>query len=135
MQTHEGGGHSTIKLVVEVLSSTVAIVGLGVAAALFLGNRQMANNLAAGGAGASLWRLWHNAWGFDTIYDRLFVRPYLMLTRLHRNDWINTTINAVPQCALMLNRALVSTQNGRLRWYALSLFAGAAALLAALLFG
>jgi NADH-quinone oxidoreductase subunit L len=85
--------------------------------------------------GLQLWRFWHHAWGFDALYDRVFVRPYLMLTALHRRDWINSTVNIAPQIALLLNGLLVTTQNGRLRWYALSIFAGAAALLAALLFG
>jgi NADH-quinone oxidoreductase subunit L len=135
LPVHEGGDHGTTKLVVEILSAAVAVVGLGVAAALFLGNRQTAEKLAANPLGRSLWQLWHNAWGFDTLYDRVFVRPYLLLTRLHRRDWINSTVNAAPQFALMLNSALVTTQSGRLRWYALSLFAGAALLLVALLFG
>jgi len=135
LPVHEGGGHGTVKIVVELLSSVVAVVGVGIAAALFLGKREKAEHLASGPVGLRLWRFWHHAWGFDALYDRVFVRPYLWLTALHRRDWINSTINIAPQFALMLNSALVTTQNGRLRWYALSLFAGAAVLLAALLFG
>ena len=132
---HEGGGHGWVKLTVEILSSVVAIVGLGAAAALFLGNRETARHLRETPRGAALWRLWHEAWGFDRLYDRAFVRPYLMLTRVHRRDWINSIINTVPALALALNGALSSTQTGRLRWYALTVLAGATALLAALMFG
>lgn len=132
---HEGGDHGTVKLVIELLSSVVAIVGLGIAAALFLGKRDTAEHFASGPVGLRLWQFWHHAWGFDVLYDRVFVQPYLMLTRLHRLDWINSTVNLAPQFALMLNGLLVTTQNGRLRWYALSLFAGAVVVLAALLFG
>ncbi|GAB3675432.1 NADH-quinone oxidoreductase subunit L [Salinisphaera aquimarina] len=131
----EAGGHGILQLSLEILSSVVAVVGLGVAAALFLGNRETANRLAGTPAGRTLWQLWHNAWGFDAIYDVLFVKPYLFLTALHRRDWVNSLMNIVPGLALALNGVLSPMQNGRLRWYALSLFAGAAVLLAALMFG
>jgi len=134
LPTHESGGHGMVKITLEILSSVVAVVGLGIAAALFLGNREPVERIAATPAGRMLWRLWNQAWGFDWLYDRVFVRPWLALTRLHRYDWINATINIVPGVALALNGALATTQNGRLRWYALTLFAGAALLLAALLF-
>lgn len=135
LPSHESGGHGWVKLTVEILSAVVAVVGLGVAAALFMGNRETARRLRETPRGDSLWQLWHEAWGFDRLYNRAFVRPYLMLTRVHRRDWINSIINTVPALALALNGALSSTQSGRLRWYTLTVLAGATALLAALMFG
>ncbi|MES1924721.1 NADH-quinone oxidoreductase subunit L [Salinisphaera sp. T31B1] len=135
LPSHEAGDHGMLQLGLEVLSSVVAMVGLGVAAALFLGNRQRVARLVETPTGANLWRFWHDAWRFDALYDRVFVRPYLLATRLHRRDWINSLVNIVPGTALALNGVLSPLHNGRLRWYALSLFAGAAIFLAALLLG
>lgn len=132
---HEGGDHGTVKLIVEVLSSVVAIVGLGVAAALFLGNRDRAKQLVANPTGRSLWQFWHDAWRFDALYDLIFVRPYLFVTGLHKRDWINSLVNIIPGTAMALNGVLSPLHNGRLRWYALSLFGGAVVFLAVLLLG
>ncbi|MDT0617988.1 NADH-quinone oxidoreductase subunit L [Salinisphaera sp. P385] len=132
--TGHGGDHShALKLTIEILSSVVAIVGVGIAAGLFLGSRERVARLVADGHGARLWQFWHHAWGFDALYDRVFVRPYLALVRLHRIDWINDTVNLIPALALKLNARLTATQTGQLRWYALVLFAAATAFLLLLL--
>ncbi len=132
--TGHGGDHGhALKITIEILSSVVAIVGVGIAAGLFLGSRERVARLVADGHGARLWQFWHHAWGFDALYDRIFVRPYLTLVRLHRSDWINDTVNLIPALALKLNARLTATQTGQLRWYALVLFAAATAFLLLLL--
>ncbi|MDA3923004.1 MAG: NADH-quinone oxidoreductase subunit L [Salinisphaera sp.] len=129
-------GHHWVELFFEVISSVVALVGLGVAAALFLGKREMMRNVVDTPVGGGTWTFFHNALGFDWLYDKTLVQPYLFVASLHRVDWINSLINLLPTAASGSNAALVTTQSGRLRWYAATVFGGAAAFLVALmLFG
>ena len=74
--------------------------------------------LATNPATAWLGALWKNAWGFDWIYDRLFVRPFVFLSRIMRNDPVDNAMNLVPATLSGLNTLATATQNGNLRWYA-----------------
>ncbi|KEZ76162.1 NADH-quinone oxidoreductase subunit L [Salinisphaera hydrothermalis] len=128
-------GHFWIELVFEVISSVVALVGLGMAAALFLGKRQLIAQATQDGPGRNTWLFFNSALGFDWLYDKVFVQPFLFVARGHRRDWIETIVNVVPGLASAGNSGLSAVQSGRLRWYAMVMFAGAAVLLAVLMFG
>ncbi len=128
-------GHPWIEIVFEVISSVVALVGLGVAAALFLGKRQLIAQATEKGPGRKTWLFFNSALGFDWLYDKVFVQPFLFVARGHRRDWIEGIVNVVPGLASAGNSGLSAVQSGRLRWYAMVMFAGAAVLLAVLMFG
>lgn len=129
-------GHHVIELLFEVISSVVALVGIGAAAALFIGKREIIRNAVDTPVGERMWTFFHHALGFDWLYDKGVVQPYLFVASLHRTDWLNSLVNLLPASASGLNAALVTTQSGRLRWYAATVFGGAAVFLVALmLFG
>ncbi|MEE3119266.1 MAG: NADH-quinone oxidoreductase subunit L, partial [Pseudomonadota bacterium] len=86
----------------------------------------------ARGVGAFLWTLWHQAWGFDALFDRVLVRPWQLLVRLLRYDLINLTVNLVAVLARLFNGALVRAQTGRVRGYATAMILGATVILLAL---
>lgn len=121
------GGHST-KLILEILASLVAVVGVGIAAGLYLGSRERIARAANTSVGRALWRFWNEAWMFDRLYDVLFVRPYRAAGRLHATDWVNGLINGIPGLAIILNHRLSLMQNGQMRRY-VSVLASAATLL------
>jgi len=119
---------------VELLSGAVAIIGVGIAAFLFLGERKLVTAMAQSPAGTALSRLWMGGWGFDWLYDKLFVRPYLFIVHLARHDIIDQGIGLIPRVARKAHDAVSVTENGRLRWYAASMVFGAVLVLAALLY-
>lgn len=125
-------GHDA-RLVIEVLGAVVAVVGVGVAAALFLGRRRLLGSLLKTKEGAGLWHFFHSAFGFDWLFERITVRPFLFIAGLHRRDWVNRLVDFWPGLALSLNGLLSTTQSGRLRWYATVMMGGAIAVLLLLL--
>ncbi len=127
---HAAGGG---KLPVEILSGFVGIVGIALAAVLFLGERRFVRWLAGTLLGRSLDRLWLNGWGFDWLYDRLFVRPFVWFARKNARDGIDLALLAIPSGLKSLNAGLVRTQTGQLRWYAASMALGAVLLIAAVI--
>ncbi|MDN5863397.1 MAG: NADH-quinone oxidoreductase subunit L, partial [Salinisphaera sp.] len=130
----EGGEpNHALQLTLEIMASVVAVVGVGIAAGLFLGSRERIARLAGTPAGDAVRRFWLHAFGFDWLYDHLFVRPYRGLARLHRTDWVNGTVNLAPALSMALHGRLSATQNGQLRWYALVVFGAASAMLLLLL--
>ncbi|MBZ5756531.1 NADH-quinone oxidoreductase subunit L [Pseudomonas sp. S5(2021)] len=123
---HAGG---EAKHSLEIASGAIALAGIVLAALLFLGRRSLVNAVAQSAPGRLLGAWWYAAWGFDWLYDKLFVQPYLLLCRLLARDPIDATIGLVPRTAQGSHTLLSRSETGRLRWYTVSLVGGAVLLL------
>ena len=121
-------GHTLL----QVLAMGAAIAGLLLAAWLFLWQRDWLADKTRHGIGARLWTIWHHAWGFDALFDRLLVRPWQLMVKFLRVDLINLMMNLPALLARALNAGLVRSQNGRVRSYALVMVFGATVMLIAL---
>ncbi len=66
-------------------------------------------------------------WGFDWLYDRLFVLPFKAIARANRSDVIDRFYVGLGWTARMTHVALSATETGRLRDYAVGLVLGAVA--------
>ncbi|CAG9000962.1 MAG: NADH-quinone oxidoreductase subunit L [Candidatus Celerinatantimonas neptuna] len=124
-------GHES--MTVQLISASVAVLGVLIAAWLWLGNGRLVSQVAMTGLGRLLRRYWFNAWGFDWLYDRLFVRTYLMMARLLRSDPINAVIDSSRYLAIGGNKGLTVSENGQVRWYMASMGIGAIIILSLLL--
>ena len=74
--------------------------------------------------GGFLSRFWFSGWGMDTLYQFVFVRPFVALAQVNRKDVIDLLYSWVALVARVGNSAVVMTQTGNLRWYAISLVGG-----------
>jgi NADH-quinone oxidoreductase subunit L len=76
--------------------------------------------------GDMAYRFWLSGWGFDWVYGRLLVRPYVFLAHLNRNDVIDRLVQGIVLLNRLGNRGLIATtQSGRVRWYATGFALGA----------
>ena len=119
---------------IEHLPLVASLTGIALSWLLFMQAPQLPAALANNPATAWLGALWKNAWGFDWIYDRLFVRPFVFLSRIARNDPVDGAMNLVPATLSSLNTLATATQNGNLRWYAAVAGAGLCLLIAVVAF-
>ncbi|MGH8353462.1 MAG: hypothetical protein ACRERY_08010, partial [Pseudomonas sp.] len=103
------------------------------AALLFLGKRRLVGAVAASAPGRFLSAWWFAAWGFDWLYDKLFVKTYLLACRLLGLDPADRTIGLIPRLVRGGHHTLSRTQTGQLRWYAASIAGGAVLLLGVVL--
>ncbi|MCY1545103.1 NADH-quinone oxidoreductase subunit L [compost metagenome] len=76
---------------------------------------------------------WFAAWGFDWLYDKLFIKPYLLACRLLARDPIDSSIGVIPRLARGGHGILSRSETGQLRWYAASIVGGAVLVFAAVL--
>ncbi|ACS86317.1 NADH-quinone oxidoreductase subunit L [Musicola paradisiaca] len=120
-------------MMLEIASGVVAIVGILLAAALWLGKRQTVNAVADSAPGRFFSTWWFHAWGFDWLYDKVFVKPYLAIATLLQRDPLNALMNIPAILVRWGNRALLVSENGQLRWYVASMGVGAVVVLALLL--
>ena len=118
---------------VEMLAIGTGLVGLALSAFLFLGERRLATAVANSAIGQLLSRLWLNGWGFDWLYNLLFVKPYLLLAHINRHDAIDKTWGLIPRLAKIGHDSLSVSENGRIRWYTSSIALGAVLVLGAVL--
>jgi len=118
-----------VKEMPETSSSIAAaiafLVGLGLAAVYVRRPLAAANPLR---------RLWHAGWGFDWLYDRLFVRPVVWAARVNRGDAIDSIYDGVAAITKAGYRALAVMETGNLRWYAAAIAGGAVLFVAVVMF-
>ncbi|WP_144174120.1 NADH-quinone oxidoreductase subunit L [Pseudomonas sp. Kh13] len=129
----ESAGHAggEAKHALEMTSGAIAIAGILLSALLFLGKRRFVSAVANSGIGRVLSAWWFAAWGFDWIYDKLFVKPYLLISHILRKDPVDRTIGLIPRMARGGHVAMSKTETGQLRWYTASIAVGAVLVLGA----
>jgi NADH-quinone oxidoreductase subunit L len=81
-----------------------------------------------------LLRLWYSGWGVDWLYDKLFVAPVQFVIGKSATDMVDYVYTGIAGLADLGNRTLRLSQNGRTRWYAMGVAAGAVVLFAVALF-
>lgn len=67
--------------------------------------------------------------GFDSLYRNLFVKPFIWLSKINKNDVIDSLVKGISWNVLTWHEVLKTSQNGQLRWYAAMLGIGVALLL------
>ena len=118
----------------EVVAALAFVIGLYVAYLFHLQIRSLADSAVANPAGRALHPWWFADWGFDWLYDRVFVRPFLWVARINKNDFIDTFYTGVARLTEAMYRALRLTQTGKLRWYAACIAVGSVVFLAMVVF-
>jgi NADH-quinone oxidoreductase subunit L len=110
----------------QIISACVALGGIFIAYLLYCRRyRRYSLQIAQSKPGGLLKKFWHSGWGFDWVYDRLFIFPLLWLARINKSDFIDYGYNGIARINRTFNQWLVQTQTGRLRWYALGIAFGA----------
>lgn len=65
-----------------------------------------------------------SGWKFDQLYNFLFVKPFVFITRINKSDVIDRLYNGIAQAGLRLNSWFTVSQNGSLRLYIVGVLAG-----------
>jgi len=73
----------------------------------------------------NLYKYWLSGWGFDQIYQVLFVKPIVFIANINKNDVVDKLFQGITALTLHLHRLLSFTQSGSLRWYIIGLVVGA----------
>ncbi|MDE0272554.1 MAG: NADH-quinone oxidoreductase subunit L, partial [Gammaproteobacteria bacterium] len=100
------------------VTALIPILGVLVGYLIFGGKQLSVRALVESKAGRGVARFWDGGWGFDTLYDRLIVRPFLFLARINKVDAVDFIYTFIAAFARRLNAVTVRSQTGQLRWYA-----------------
>jgi NADH-quinone oxidoreductase subunit L len=69
-------------------------------------------------------QFWLAGWEFDALYDFLFVKPFIWIAQINRNDFVDRIYRGIACLNVMGNRVLALTQSGRVRWYVAGIVVG-----------
>jgi NADH-quinone oxidoreductase subunit L len=118
----------------EVVAGLIFFVGLYFAYLYHLQKRNLADALVANPIGRTLHQWWFADWGFDWIYDKVFVQPFIWAARINKSDFVDAFYAGIAWLAQLSYRGLSKTETGRVRWYAASMAAGSVLFIAIVLF-
>ena len=124
----DGSGTVTplqIEILLQLLAALLLLLGVYLAYVFVLAMPGWSARLAMTRAGGALHRFWLAGWGFDALYDRLFVRPFVRAAEINRRDFADSIFAGVAEANVRLHRALSQTETGVLRWYAMGIALGA----------
>jgi NADH-quinone oxidoreductase subunit L len=113
----------------EHLASGVALVGLVVGIFLFAFAYGAVKSFAQTSLGSGLAHICRTAFGFDALYDIVFVKPYLLIAKILGRDPIDGLWLVLPALVKGGNSFTSSRQTGSLREYASSMSLGVVVLL------
>ena len=108
------------EIVFQVLSAIIALSGIYIAFIIYLKKPALSEPFSH----SRINKFFEKGWGFDKLYDALFVRPVLWFSVIDKNDFFDLWNKGLSRLALFLNRLLSYTQNGKVRWYLLSFVIG-----------
>jgi len=126
-------GHTGVGHAVKYISIGVPLLGLLIAYLLFLGRQVSLADLAGSRFGRAWQSFWFSGAGVDRLYDALWERPFCRLAHWWRNEPLDRFYNALVALSRWCHSALLTLQNGELRWYATSMVFGLLLLLAVML--
>ena len=113
------------ELLFQALSALIALSGIYIAYLVYFKKPALSEPFAH----SRINKFFEKGWGFDKIYDALFVKPVVWLSVIDKNDFFDLWNKGLSGLALFLNRIFSITQNGKLRWYLLSFAIGIALIL------
>jgi len=118
----------------EAIAGVLFLIGLYFAFVFHLQKRNLADVLVATPVGHALHQWWFAGWGFDWLYDQVFVKPYTWLSNVNKGDFVDAFYTALAWVSDLAYRWLSSTETGRVRWYAAGMAAGSVLFIAMVLF-
>jgi NADH-quinone oxidoreductase subunit L len=124
----------TLEALLVTVSAVIALLGIYLGYVYFKNRQTWEKSSAWKNVGIPLRNYFHSGWGFDWIYTRLFVWPYVAINRANRKDLVDKVFTGLGLTTAGANRALSATETGQVRNYVIGLVLGAILCVAVLLF-
>jgi NADH-quinone oxidoreductase subunit L len=103
----------------------VSVAGIALVYFLYVLAPAFVESITAASLGALLHRWLFAGWGFDWLYSKLLVGPYVWLARRNRGDIVDVIYVGLARFSQALSGLLSLTVNGNVRWYVAGIAGGA----------
>jgi NADH-quinone oxidoreductase subunit L len=106
----------------QLIAALVTLAGVFLGYILYYGKPGIRWQQSPGLAGMR--EFLFSGWKFDQLYNFLFVKPFVFITRINKSDIIDKMYNGIAEASLRLNSWFSVSQNGSLRLYIVGVLAG-----------
>lgn len=113
-----------VSAVMHAIMIAGPLLGIAISYLFFMKKAFDIEKLMANPLAASLHKFWFSGWGMDALYNFLFIRPFLFLARINKNDFIDAGYALIVTLTRTAHAMIAKTQTGQLRWYAVTVAAG-----------
>jgi NADH-quinone oxidoreductase subunit L len=114
----------------QLIASGASVLGIALAYIAFLQRPHVVEGLSQTPWGAAIHRWWFGGWGFDRLYNRLIVEPFIWLAQVNKDDAIDAVYDGIARLHRLAHHRLRQTQTGKVRWYAAGIAAGSVVIIA-----
>lgn len=105
----------------EILAQLVAVAatlgGVYLGYVWYYRNKEVIEGWKQSPAMLQLRNFLYQGWAFDNLYQAVFVKPFVFLTRINKTDVVDKIYNGIALSTQRLNQWFSVSQNGSLRWY------------------
>lgn len=129
-QVQLAAGMESKEVLLQIITAVIALLGVYIAWQVYLKKPRPAYKFQETG----LYRFLFKGWMFDQLYDMIFIRPVVWLSKIDRRDFVDRIYSGIGDLNLILNKSFSRTQNGYLRWYLSGIVLGMVVVLTIVLF-
>jgi NADH-quinone oxidoreductase subunit L len=116
------------------ITAAAALIAVFCAYRVYLKGSPAPSLFLQSGFAQALHRFWLAGWGFDWLYERLIVRPFVGFAHANRSDFFDAVYEFIADAVKLGHAGMSRSQDGRVRRYAGWLAAGSVATLAIAVF-
>ncbi|HEY0740978.1 MAG TPA: NADH-quinone oxidoreductase subunit L [Chryseosolibacter sp.] len=116
-------GIESSEWLIQLSATALCILGVGIAYFFYMKRSDIRAELKRSMIVTN--RFWYSGWGFDQLYDLIFVRPYVFISTINKNDIVDAFYAGIVSVSNFFHDAFARTQNGVMRWYIMGIVVGA----------
>ncbi|MEX2231459.1 MAG: NADH-quinone oxidoreductase subunit L [Cyclobacteriaceae bacterium] len=120
-------GAESSEWLMQGIAAVLCLLGIYVAYFFYMKRTDLRAEIK--GATYELNRFWFSGWGFDALYDIVFVQPYVYLSRINKKDFFDKIYDGMVSGAEFFHGVFAKTQSGIMRWYIMGIVIGAVLIL------
>src|SRR5690606_29093155 len=121
----------TLLMAITAAAALIAVYG---AYRVYVKGSPAPSRFLQNGFARALNRFWLAGWGFDWLYERLIVRPFVGFARANRSDFFDAIYELIADVVQLGHAGMSRSQDGRVRRYTGWLAVGSVATLAIAVF-
>ncbi|HEY5917141.1 MAG TPA: NADH-quinone oxidoreductase subunit L [Chryseolinea sp.] len=118
---HEGVENS--EWTIQLITIALSLSGVYLAYYFYVKNPELADQVKRSLDG--IHHVWFHGWGFDSLYDAIFVRPFVFVATINKSDVVDKFYSMIVVITEQFNRLFAKGQSGILRWYVMGIVVGA----------
>jgi NADH-quinone oxidoreductase subunit L len=115
-------GIESTEWIVQLVAAILSITGVYLAYLFYVKRPEWRDSVKL--SIPEIYLFWQHGWGFDALYDFMIVKPFVWISAINKNDFVDKIYSVIVESANVFHRVFAWTQSGVLRWYMMGIVIG-----------